>query len=302
MTTATRRSGQDGFMLVAVLWMMAALATLATVYAVFVTDTAALYGTLGERLRAEAAARGAVELAVHRLTAAPRHPSASSYTFRIGTAVLRTEVTAEAGRIDLNTAPKALLAGLFAAIGADPRQAESHADRVLAWRKAPSRPEEGAEEQALYRAAGRDYGPRQAAFPHVEELWLVLDLPDALVARALPFVTVLSGQPTVNILAAPPGVIASLPGMTAETTYALLAQRGRGVDEARLLALLGPAARYAGAEPGRTFRLIIDGTLDSGRPIAVETVVLIDPQDEEPYRTLSWADRSDAPARPDTRR
>ena len=67
---------------------------------------------------------------------------------------------------------------------------------------------------ALYRSSGLPYLPRGAPFAHVNELWLVQGLPPALVGRAIPFVTVYSGRPDINVFDAPPELIAALPGMT----------------------------------------------------------------------------------------
>src|SRR5262249_42542521 len=132
----------------------------------------------------------------------------------------------EAARIDLNAAPKALIAGLFAVLGAQADAAEQYAERVVGWRSPPKVNVQDSED-ALYRAAGLLYSPRRSAFNHVDELWLVLGLPPALVERALPFVTVYSGRQDVNVLDAPSEVIAALPGMSSARLDAFLDQRER---------------------------------------------------------------------------
>ena len=68
------------------------------------------------------------------------------------------------------------------------------------------------DEEALYAAAGLNYGPRQSLFTNVNELALVAGLPPALVDRALPFVTVFNGSAGVDATIAAPEVIAALPG------------------------------------------------------------------------------------------
>ena len=50
--------------------------------------------------------------------------------------------------------------------------------------------------------------------------------------RIAPFVTVYSGQPGVNVLAALPQVVAALPGMTPDRLYAILAQRQAPIPDA----------------------------------------------------------------------
>src|SRR5207244_3306495 len=97
----------------------------------------------------------------------------------------------ENARIDLNAVPKDLLAGLFKSLGARAEEADSFAERIVAWR---TRLIGGAtdEEASLYRAAGKPYGPRRGPFQHINELGLVLGLPPVLVERALPYLTVYS--------------------------------------------------------------------------------------------------------------
>src|SRR6266576_2223891 len=140
-----RRQNSDGFILVAVLWIIAALATLATIFSVYVINTATAFTVHDERLQAEGCARAAIELAVYQLSANPQAaqggqaaPTRGRLVFRIGNAQVTTDFNSENARIDLNNAPKELLAGLFTALGAAPNDAQAYADRIIAWRTAPA--------------------------------------------------------------------------------------------------------------------------------------------------------------------
>ena len=64
--SSTIRAPQNsrGFIVVAVLWIVAALATLASIYALYVRDTAAAFVGHDDRLEAKALAMAGVELAV----------------------------------------------------------------------------------------------------------------------------------------------------------------------------------------------------------------------------------------------
>src|SRR6267154_2608225 len=131
----TRHAATDGFIMVAVLWLLAALATFASIYAVYVIDTAAAFRTYDDHLRAEALVSGAVELAAYQLTSKEeRHPTHGQFSFRMGQAEVAVEFRSEASRIDLNAAPKELLVGLFAALGARRVDAGKYADRIIDWR------------------------------------------------------------------------------------------------------------------------------------------------------------------------
>src|SRR5262249_25140382 len=190
---------------------------------------------------AEALTTAALELTAYRVTSAEaeQRPSRGDFLFRLGRATVAVEFRSEAARIDLNMAPRELLAGLFVGLGAPPANAAYYADRIVGWRT-PRDPDAADIEGPAYLTAGLTYGPRRAAFAHVGELSLVRGLPPALVERALPFVTVFSGRPEVNIMDAAPEVVAALPGMTPDRLYAVLSQRGSGPQaEQFLLRLLG---------------------------------------------------------------
>jgi general secretion pathway protein K len=227
--TKTRESASEGFIIVAVLWLLAALATFASVYSVYVIDTAVGFRTYDDHLRAEALVSGAVELAAYQLTSkAEHHPTQGQFGFRMGQANVAVAFRSEAARIDLNAAPKELLAGLFAALGAARVDAERYADRVIAWRTTPA---QGHDSEASADQRPR-YAPRGAPFPDTAELALV-DLPPGLVERALPLVTVYSGLGKVDMLEAAPEVIAALPGITSDRLNSVLAQRQATAETGR---------------------------------------------------------------------
>lgn len=287
----------DGFIVVAVLWMLGAFATLASIYAVYVINTATAMGVNDDRLRAEGVMTAALELTAYRLTSTDvdDRPSRGDFTFRLGRAGVAVDFRSEAGRIDLNSAPKELLAGLFMSLGAKDSDAEYYADRVIAWRTSqdPDRPND---EASAYRTAGLTYPPRQAPFAHVGELSLVLGLPRFLVERALPFVTVFSGRAEVNILAAPQEVVSAVPGMSPDRLYALLSQIGRGPQNAAYLKTFIADLPGVTLEAGKTTRVAVRMDFTTGQRVRGEAVIMLGGGEAgEPYRVLSWSDDFDGP-------
>src|SRR5215831_10069947 len=208
------RAGCDGFVLVAVLWILSAVAALAAIYSIYVANTAIAVAGNDNAIEADALMSASLELTAYQLIDMPEEsrPTRGAFDFRLGRAHVAVEFCSEAARIDLNEAPKELLAGLFVALGAQPGAAAEYADRIVGWRTTPAR---GAQDQeaALYSASGLPYLPRGAPFDHVGELTLVLGLPPELVERAMPHVTVFSGQDRVNARDAAPEVLAAIPGM-----------------------------------------------------------------------------------------
>jgi general secretion pathway protein K len=295
--SVTRRHPDDGFVVVAVLWILGALAALASIYSIYVTNTAVSLSVNDDRLQAEALVRAGLELTAYQLStqAADARPGQGAFRFRLGRANVAVDFRTEAARIDLNMAPKELLAGLFAGLGAPYGAAETYADRVIGWRQKGD-VERQNNEAAAYRTAGLSYGPRQGPFSDAGELWLVLGLPPALVERALPFVTVFSGRAEVDVVDAAPEVIAALPGMTPDRLNGILGQRGPGAANAQIVQGLIGSAQDASTQGGKAMRVTVRIAFDNGRRVSAETVILPLDDADEPFRVLSWHDDFDGPA------
>jgi general secretion pathway protein K len=288
-----RAASRDGFIIVAVLWILAALATLATIIAVYVINAATGLTVHDERLQAETLMRAAIELSVYRaVTGQQGTLSRGSFAVRLGNANVAADFTAETARIDLNTAPRELLSGLFVGLGAPRNAADGYADQVIAWRAPPV--QGGPDPASYYRTAGLPYSPRGAPFQHVAELGLVLGIPEQMVERATPFVTVYSGQPQINILDAAPQVLAALPGMNPERLHTVLAQRQARPQNAQvLLATLGPAQALATTQGSKALRVTARIVFDSGQRMTTEAVIFVLDSGTEPYRVLTWRDDAD---------
>jgi general secretion pathway protein K len=302
---APNSSACDGFIIVAVLWILVAVATLASVYSIYINNSALAVSGMDDGLQAEALVSAGLELTAYRL-AVPKdkdkdkdkdndkdkdkdaqRPTRGQFVFRLGRANVTVNYSSETARIDLNAAPKALLAGFFAAIGASNDDADRYADRIIGWRQRP-KPMDQAGEAALYRSAGLPYLPRGAPFAHASELWLVQGLPPELIRRALPFVTVYSGRPNINVFDAPPELIAALPDMTPARLATFLNQRDTvSRDKDSLSRLLGPDQPGATTEGSNAFRVKINIAFQNGWRTGSEAVILLDAADE-PFQVLSW--------------
>lgn len=283
----------DGFVIVAVLWILTALASLAMVMSGYLSTSAQVLATTDTALQAEALISSGVELAAYQLMLGDEktRPASGRFTYRLGGADISVRFVSEAARIDLNAAPKEMIANLLTGLGADQEAAKGYADRIIAWRTTPS-DQSTDNEAALYRAAGLSYGPRQAPFAHVNELALVLSLPPALVERMLPFVTVFSGSAAIDALIAAPEVVAALPGMTPLVLKDFLNSRaGLPRDNAALATALGPAKAGAELPQTRAVRVLIRIALSSGAERSSQVVIALGGQDE-PYHVLSWRDES----------
>jgi general secretion pathway protein K len=287
-----RGNSDSGFIIVAVLWILAALTTLSLIYAFYTREAALDFATHDERLQAETLAESGVELAAYKLTAQHnQQPLQGSFSFRQGTAAIAVKFRCENSLIDLNFASKEMLAGLFSAFGVRTNDALAYADRIIAWRT-PLRAGATDSEGALYEAAGKTYGPRQGAFEDPNELGLVASLPEALVDRVLPYVTVYSGEPTINVLTAPAAVLAALPGLTPDRLQSLLNLRASASPDT-IKAQLANMQSYITVDPSGANRVTVDVQFQSGRRVRTQAIIFLAPRDTEPYRVLAW--RNDVP-------
>jgi general secretion pathway protein K len=284
-------ASERGFVIVAVLWLLAALAALAMVFSVYLANSARALSLNDSALQTEALVSACVELTAYQLRLAGEEdrPASGSFHTQLNGAELFVTFVSEAARIDLNAAPKELIKGLLTVLGADEEQANEFVDRIVAWRT-KSTTETSSKEDALYRAAGVSYSPRQAPFEHANELALVLNLPPVLVERALPFVTVFSNASGIDALNAAPEVVAALPGMTPLKLKQFLNDRASlPNDKDAIASALGQGNSNATAQKSQAYRLSIRIHSRNGREMRSEVVISLRGE-EDPYRILSWQD------------
>lgn len=268
---------QDGFVLIAVLWILSALAGLIAIFSAYTLTSAANSDVYVRQVRADAVVAGAVELAVMALTRDPKTPPPAfgALNFRIADAYANVGFESEARRVDLNMAGEDSLSRVFVDLGVKSAAAEIYVARIIGWRTRSDQDASNAEDLE-YKAAGLGYWPRKASFEQADELWSLLGLPPALIEAALPRLTLYAPR--------------------VETSSAPQQDRSGGLTPP-------PAARPSTAAPqphpfatsadaGRLqpTRLDIRVTFDDGRNAAAEVVVTSLRDGDEPYYVLSWRD------------
>jgi general secretion pathway protein K len=286
----------DGFIIVAVLWILAALAALVSVYAVYVANTAMAVRVYDSRLETDALIAAGLELTAYRLIGFDdvSRPTSGAFDFQLGRSHVGVTFRSEGARIDLNLAPKALLSGLCIVLGAKPEDADFYADRIVAWRTKPGPGNQNPEAEA-YKSAGLNYGPRQAPFQNTAELRLVRGLPAPLVDNALPFVTIFNGRAEIDVNEAAPEVVAALPQVNPTMVEAILKRRDPQNPQA-VLSLLGAAGSSVAVGGRKATRATVRIILDTGRQVNADAVLLIAQNSSpEPYRILARHDDFDGP-------
>lgn len=181
-----------GFALLIVLWSLVLIGLLTTQILASGRTAMLLARNIREAAQARAAADGAIQEAIfHLLLTGGDHWAADGSVHALDDGGIPIAIRADslAGTINPNLASTALLAGLFQAAGAGPGQAHRIADAIIAWRSPPLDDKQEKAELAAYRRLGLPYGPPGHDFADLSELADIAGMPPALLANAMPYLS-----------------------------------------------------------------------------------------------------------------
>ncbi|MCC6202935.1 MAG: general secretion pathway protein GspK [Gammaproteobacteria bacterium] len=322
------RIGNRGFILVAVLWLLALLTVLAGAMTYSSRQATRSMASLVGAAQARHVADGAVQLALLNLlsrTSADRL-LADGETLELalpgGQAVIT--VTDESGRIDLNRADSTLLARLLLALDLGEDRALALADAVVDYRDTDMlRSMHGAEDDE-YDRAGLANGAKDEPFEDVAELRQVLGFDEAIYQAVRPYVTIYSDSATVNPAVAPLIVLRAISDETEGILQDYIDQRRQNHrDKVSAPSLPGAVQRYAAqgnqggggrssrssrgsrgtsgsavATGAATYTLSIVAYTEDGRRTGMTTTVTITRNTSQPsVRTLDLRPYAELPAR-----
>jgi general secretion pathway protein K len=280
-----------GMVLVAVLWSISLVSALAMAASVTFRGFAGVMAVERDRVQADALLTAGLETAAGIIDRRGDAPLVEAETtVALGTGTLRLRINDEGGRIDIGKAPLELIASMLGSVGAPDAAANDVARRIVDRRKSAA----AANAATTTTATGQP-------FSDVRQLASIPGMLPDWTAAILPLATVF-GDATVNPLTAPPGVIAALPGLDPERMEAFLkARRSAPADAERLVQIIGPAQRYLAVRPQRVASVDLTASLASGYTIAARAVIVVLPQDTQPYRILVWtAEKARIGIRPTT--
>ena len=279
-----------GFILVAVLWLLALLTLIALALTTSVRLDVRARGQLARHAEAEVLADGLTRLVALRLGDRERRPPAEAGIATDGTPLhcsheqhlVEIAVNDVGGLVDINAAPQPLLEWLLLHVGAAPDQARTLAAAIVDFRDAddvPSGPD-GAE-SAAYQAAGLGHGPKNAPFETVTELDQVLGMTVTLFDRLRPLVTVYGRHAGIDPWRAPRDLLVA-------------SSEGDGAGKA---APANVPSEFRMSSKGLAYRVIVRISMANGGRFARETVM-------EPLRTapLGFGVREWTVAPPETAR
>ena len=249
-----------GFALLIVLWSVVLLALLATGITAAGRTDIQLAGNVRRAAAADAAAEAGIQAAIFHLSDAPGRSwpaDGRTQTIPFGRYRLAIRVLDEARKVNPNYAPTDLMAALLASAGADPTRAAALAASIADWHQ----PGIEDAQAARYRAAGLGAAPTGNQFRSVDDLRLVIGMPQAVFARLRPMLSV-HAEPPLNVEQADPLVRAALrslgtddpPPSNARPTVVEIFALATGTDGSRAerhaIVSLGPDGT------GRLFRRI----------------------------------------------
>ena len=199
----------------------------------------------------------------------------------------------ESSKIDINTSSPELISNLFVKLGANEQSALGYANRIVDWREAGNdqRPQEA--KKAAYQEKGRA-PPRSGPFSSTLELFYVLDIPQEIIIKAMPWLTTENGTDKINIMIADKLVLMSIPNLSDGAIREIIDARNNNISSIdKIVQSLGKSATFLGKDKGRGIRINIDIKINNSIEKEYEAIVIIntDKKQGRPYNIITWIER-----------
>jgi len=254
-TPLAERTRQRGIVLVAVLWIVAALVLLVSGMSYLVQVDVRSASSFRAEVEGQALADGAAMLAARDLLSAEKPATAvMTRQYLIDGRVVVAEIAPASGWIDINSAPVGLLKALFEVrAGLPPERAARLAAAVVDWRDPDHAVQPNGAEADEYASAGTAYRPRNDRFQAPEDLLQVLGMNFDVFDSIRDCITVAAtGQGGVNAQAAPASVLSVLAHGDDRTVSRVL---GRRAGDDPLQDLSGLDDTFLGGGQATAFRV-----------------------------------------------
>ncbi|MEQ1528052.1 MAG: type II secretion system protein GspK [Methylococcales bacterium] len=216
---SARRSAQQGFALILVLWILSLMTIMAGSFTLSMRRESAIIEGIKHNAETQSIAESGLALAQFMLLNPEAHSrwraDGSVYEIDFGHAKVRIRLLSEVGKIDINTANQKLLSALITNAPIEDEKARTKLlNAILDWRDADEVVREDGAEKDEYKQAKLSYTPRNKRFRSIEELQMVLGMNAEVFQWLTPLITVYSGQ-EVDVKLAAKDVLQVLPGLDA---------------------------------------------------------------------------------------
>jgi general secretion pathway protein K len=244
MTMRNRR----GFALLAAIWLVVAIATVALQFALDARERRLLGINTAERGRGRAAAIGALNASQAALEAAIRQgpgtgnarvalmrgsdpwldaDSIFSGVMLVDSIPVEVQTLDLGTQLNINSMGEQQLRTFFSFALRDFATADRIAQAILDWRDADSIPRSNGAERDDYLRDGLLALPTNQTFREVSDLLAVRGVTPEIYARVSPYLTT-RGSGVINVNSADTVVLRAIPGMTDQMLAQILSQRGNG--------------------------------------------------------------------------
>ena len=313
------RPKEKGVVLVALLWVLAALSLLALNFAASVRTEASLAQSAGEAERDYFFARGGLEEVIYLLAFPEKDPEKQSRLFPYaggmnhywlyqGDLVCHVALQDEAGKLDLNHCSEGSLERLLGVLGVNEYQALDVATRVVEWRKPASLSQ--ADRQG---SSSESYNVNHRDFNSVEELLMIGGVTREMlyggprrneqgrieIKRGLAeYVTVYLEDGRININYAEPEVLVSALDIDLDTGQSIAEERGTepfksASDLSRRITgrVPGESLPALATDLSKTYCLVATAYRRGSRVRrSVKAVIRLDAQFKSHHEKLIWYD------------
>lgn len=201
-----RRPRERGAALLLVVWAIGLMGVIAAIVARDAHLDARESRLIRETLSARLLAESGVRIALDQLPAGGRFPLQCD----LATGRVWIDIRPVSSLIDVNTAQEETLAALFRVLGASGPEAAGMAARIADFRDGDATPRPSGAEAGDYQRAGLRHGPANRPLTRLGELSEVMALDHAIIAAALPHLTVHSHSSRVDPAYTTPEIAAAL--------------------------------------------------------------------------------------------
>ena len=265
--TIAAKSREDGFVLIAVIWIAGLLAVTATAFLSLTTSQIFLARNVAESQILDGAASGMATLASYELAqsnSAQKSPVWQSCVWNADITVT-FRIQDQGGLADLNTANPDLMLALLSGLTRNPARARNIYQEMQDFKDPDQVSSTGGEEPAHYD--GKSYGPKNAPFETPFELDQIPSIDNDEFVALQNFVTVQSQQSGLDLIIAPK----QLEGLLKAGIVA-------GVD----------VQKFNIPSPARIYAIDAIARRKGGGTFQRRTVINLLRQPEKPFAILEW--------------
>jgi general secretion pathway protein K len=291
-----RRDGQTGVALVVVLWVIALLSVIASVFAKSTRIETQLARNQLDMAQVRALSQAGIERAAYELLQPNTDPlrwraNGSTLSWTVDQATIEIRAVDETARVDLNRGNTEMIKGLLKTQGGlDDIEAQEVMDKIQDWRDADDLKRLNGAEIDDYKSAGLKNGPGNRDFLTVLELSQVLTVTPELYQKLAPHFTVYSKQQGINPATASRAVLLAIPGMTPEVVEQFIETRRLALQAGQQVPAL-PRSGAVFANAGNIIRVQALVKLAGGLQHGREAVLHIQPSDpKKRHSILTWRD------------